>query len=127
MSGRGGRVPLLMRALTELSGERTTMPTLEAIGRRCDMCFHEVNQQLIAAERRGLLEVTRDAEGRRIAVAAADGRFRFQPRPSSYAHDDGDAPPRPRRCLRCRETFKPRHRTNFLCKTCGRSNMGEAA
>jgi hypothetical protein len=70
-------------------------------------------------EVRDLLVLER--EGRSIVGAgAADGTWflRRDARRSS-------APPAERRCLRCRDPFAPRHRHNFLCDPCRRSNMGE--
>ena len=69
-----------------------------------------------AGEKIGLFRVVHNRRGI-AAIEAVDGSWRAIG--SGAELPDDAARVAPRRCLRCRDQFSPRHRHNFLCTTCG--------
>lgn len=84
------------------------IPSLDGIAREMDLTErNRVTELFRQGEARGLFRVEHGGGGQVVAIEAADGSWR--------AVRGGPAKPPKRKCLRCRQSFQPEHRHNFLC------------
>ena len=94
----------------------TPLPSLEALAFELGFGGYGDAQKLLTSMQAEGLIVVRSSPGRGIlSIEAPDGSWRALGGAARRAA--AEAPP-PRRCLRCRDTFRPAHRHNFLCGPC---------
>jgi hypothetical protein len=110
------RARLLTDHLAALARAGAPQPTNRQIGLTLDWSDAQVSDALQQAHARGMLVMHGRRGGAASWIEAGDGSWRLGG-PASLV----------RRCLRCREEFRPPGRYRFCCESCARANAGEAA
>lgn len=112
---RPARVPRLMAALEGLAAQGRALAHVEHdLAPLVGESGYVVRELICRARRQGLIRLHH--EGRLIAaIEAGDGAWRVPVAGPAVAQRAEAAE---RRCLRCREDFRPEHRGRFLCDPC---------
>lgn len=108
----------LLRYLQDLAHAKRPCPGNEAVGNAVRIEGWHVPKALAELRDAGAIVIHYDDTGRRSAVSAGDGSWRV----ACLLGHDGTAKPAPRKCLRCRDSFKPEHRGRFTCDECWKAN-----
>lgn len=115
----------LRREFERLHKIRSDLPSITELSCTIGVANSQFYRLLDEGVRKGFWSLNR--YGQRItAIYDPNGAWLLKCSVRRYRDMSKAPPPPPRKCLRCRETFAPAHRHNFLCDGC-RAYAAQAA